>query len=156
MRNTTFVTMDEYLVKQATADYSSSVFTGAQFNTQLGRLNQYAVHAVLDNITTDATPRKLLGFIDHSNDGRLWVQRSNPNGTAYQSSDADLVINIPASASITGPVHSACSDACLGASFNGSSNNRSGPLLGFVRLRFFFDNTVAGGHLRVTVTQRSH
>jgi hypothetical protein len=153
-RESTFVAFDEYLPK-STNGVANSVFTGTQFNTQLGRSNQIAIHAVFDNITPGGAARNLYIFIDQSNDGRNWIQRSNPNAaTPYNAGDQDMVIPIATTA--TGPLQALFSDACQTVSKgNNSTANIGGPLLGLVRLRIFFDGTGdVAGHLRISITQR--
>jgi hypothetical protein len=153
-RESTFVVFDEYLPK-TTNGVANSVFTGTQFNTQLGRSNQIAVHAVFDNITPGAAARNLYCYLDVSNDGRNWIQRSNPTkaGGAYAAGDADITIAI--ATTDTGPLQGVFSDVCQGISRQAGSSTFTGPLLGLVRLRCFFDGTGdVAGHLRISVTQR--
>jgi hypothetical protein len=154
MRESTFIVLDEFLPKGTTS--GNAVFTGSQFNTQLGKSNQIGIHAVFDNITADASPRSLCIFIAESADGRNWTQRSNPgntgNGGNYTATDADLIIPIAPGA--VGPLQAIFSDACQGASKGSTSANTNGPLLGLVRLQCFFDNANTAGHLRISVTQR--
>lgn len=155
MRESTFVALDEYL-PAGTNGASNAIFTGAQFNVQLAKYNSLSVHAVFDNITTPGTggPFYLYGFCEESNDGRSWMQRSNPVGSFAQA-DADLAIKIVSGA--TGPLQAIWSDAAYGVSRNLDSTtlySATGPLLGFVRFRIFFDNAGVAGHLRLSVCQR--
>lgn len=151
MRESTFVVLEEYLPKQGSAGSAGSVFSGAQFNVQLAKHNSLAVHAVFDNITPGSITRNLYIYTDESNDGRNWIQRSNP-GNTYVSSDADLAIAIATTA--VGPLQAVWSDAGYGVSKGGGNTYNTGPLLAFVRFRCFFDATDVAGHLRLTVCQR--
>lgn len=149
MRHSTFTVFDEFLPKGTIS--TAPVYTGAQFNTQLGRNNQLAVHIVADNLTLDtSTPRNLLCYVEHSADGRLWMQRSNQANT-YASSDADLALAMATNAKT---IQQMWSDAAQGKSTNNGTAQAAGPLLGFVRLKLFFDDSGVAGHVRVNVTQR--
>jgi hypothetical protein len=149
MRQSTHVIFDEFIPKSTTT--TTPVYTGAQHNAQLGRHNQLGIHAVLDNLTAISSQTHLLCFIEVSNDGRNWIQRSN-QGTSNASSDADLILAFGTSDST---VQRYWSDACEGKShINGGSESIDGPLLGFVRVRMYFDDAGVAGHLRLSVVQR--
>jgi hypothetical protein len=151
MRQSTFTVFDEFLPKNTIS--TLPVYTGAQFNIQLGRSNQLGVHIVADNLTLDtATSRSLYCFVDHSADGRSWMQRSNQANT-YNTADADLQLVLGTSGTV---VQQMWSDAAQGKSTNAGTGAQSstGPLLGFVRLKLFFDSAAGAGHVRMNITQR--
>ncbi|HEY4120102.1 MAG TPA: hypothetical protein VGM56_19695 [Byssovorax sp.] len=153
MRQSTHVIFDEFIPKSTTT--TTPVYTGAQHNAQLGRHNQLGVHAVIDNLTpnTSGTTRNLLCYLEVSNDGRNWIQRSNQESTGGTpaSTDAELLLSFGSSDTT---VQRYWSDACEGKSIQNGSPTITGPLLGFVRVRMFFDDATVAGHLRLTVVQR--
>jgi len=153
-REHTFVVFDEYLPKSVNGS-ANAIFTGSQFNAQMGRANQIGIHAVLDNLTVDTSAnRNLFIFIEESNDGRNWIERANP-ANDYNTNNADMTLAVPITA--VAPIQMLFTDACQGLSKGASANFTTGPLLGLVRLRIFFDGAGTNGpagHLRIHVTQR--
>ncbi|HEY2848518.1 MAG TPA: hypothetical protein VGI97_01475 [Gemmatimonadaceae bacterium] len=79
-------------VPTSTGTAASAVFTGAQHNATLGRHNGLGVHVVIDTLTIGTSGSMLL-FIDHSADGKNWIQRSKTDNS-YTSTDADISITL--------------------------------------------------------------
>ncbi|HEY2848517.1 MAG TPA: hypothetical protein VGI97_01470 [Gemmatimonadaceae bacterium] len=144
MRTANLVAFDDFIPK-GTAGKDVAVYSPSNFNTQLGRHDMVGVQLVMDTITPDTASRSFYLFWEVSNDGRLWVQRSN-QANSFADGDQEIKLTVSTSAVF---LQAMWSDACQG-------KNTAGPLLPFARFRMFFDSagTGAAAHVRVSVTQR--
>jgi hypothetical protein len=148
VRKTTWVVFDEYV--PAGTISSKPVYTGDEHHARLGLHDRLALHALIDNLTVNTTGNFSI-FVEESADGKTWIQRNHPD-TPNVPIDAQISFSLTSGA--TTFAQGAWSDACLGVSKGTGTSNCNGPLLGFVRLKMFFDANNNAGHVRVCVTQR--
>src|SRR4051794_23516694 len=116
-------------------------FSSTELQEVLGRCDQLAVHAVIEDVVTNG---RFDLFVETSADGKNWIQR---NGQATTFGNGDITL-----ASITTggtPYESMWSDGALQRS---AFTNASGPLMPYVRFRIQLGG--GSGHVAVLATLR--
>jgi len=146
MRQQSFTLFDEYLPASATT------YTSTDFNTRLGAFDEIVLHTVADNMSTTG---RLDIFVEHSGDGRNWMQRNSMAlGSGAISTTGDISLDL----SSGGFVQLLWADAAATSSGNvrytGTTNPTSMsnmPLLPFVRLRLT-TGSGSGAHVKIHAT----
>ena len=114
MRRRVIRAFDDYIAPGATVMSSNAL------NEILGEGDQLSLHAIIDNIIVAGT---FDCFLEHSSDGRNWIQR---NGAASTAGNGDISV---ATISVGSGYSKMWSDGAIG------TTNATGPILPFVRLR---------------------
>jgi hypothetical protein len=142
MRQQVLTCFDEFIPAGA-----SPVYTSAQFNSALGANDQLSIHAVLDNITLGTTPLFNL-FIEHSADGRNWIQRNDQSASPTAPGDISIAL--------TGTFHQKMyADSGYGTMPITTPWSGSGaPLLPFVRFRLVVGSGTTSAHVKVHAATR--
>jgi hypothetical protein len=137
MRHANHLVFDDFMPQGTT--HTAPYYTGTQHNAQLGRHSMIAIQAVAD--TVGGTPLGTLRVaLEHSADGRNWIQRKGSTGGDFDLETATLQATTTATAVW-------CDD------FRGNTTP-TGPILGFVRFRIYFSNGTTQAHVKLYVTQR--
>lgn len=138
MRHSHHLVFDEVIPGAAVA------YTGAQHNDGLGRHDQIAIAVVIDNVSSGSSTFDL--WIEHSPDGRNWLQRNDTsqtnNPTTYTAGQGDITTG--ATLSINTTYLKTFTDACQG-------KQTLGPLLPYVR---FALKPSSQSHVKVYATLR--
>jgi hypothetical protein len=115
---------DEYIPNTALSA-AGGVFTSSKLNATLGQYDQCSFQIVADNSSLNPGPLGVTVVLQHSADGRNWLDRNS------------ISISIP----LNGAVSQVFSDS-------GTT-----PLLGFVRLSIYLA-TAATVHVKISATLR--
>jgi hypothetical protein len=111
-------------------------FTSDKYDAILGQFDQLAIFVLIDEVSASNAGFSL--YIDHSADGRQWIQGKN------NSPDVQITV---------GNLSTTATNVAWGSD-PGTLVNPPTPLLGFVRLRMYFFNVAVTAHVKVYVTQR--
>jgi hypothetical protein len=131
VRRHTITAFDDYIAAGTVASITST-----ELNEVLGRCDQLALHATIDDVDTGG---KFDLFVETSANGRQWFQR---NGQATTFGNGD--ISLPTISAGGGPYEAMWSDAALQRA---TVTNAFGPLMPYVRFRI----QLAGGSAHVVV-----
>ena len=139
MRRNNLLVFDDYV------EGTTVVYSPAGLNEKLGKFDQVAVMAVVDNVATTDAMHHVAAFdiyMMHSADARLWIYRNTNTlapGTAEFHWSTDVLT---------------VSTVGLLAYLDDNSAGVKGPLLGNVRFQMAFAAATTSAHVRLYVTQR--
>jgi hypothetical protein len=146
MRRDNFLAFDEMI---SAAAGPTQVYTAAAFNQRLATHNQIGFQVVIDNVTS--TPAFDL-WVEHSPDGRTWLQHSDMTQTFPPPATAPGDISFAAASLTAGNTYTRMySNAVLG--IGKVSVGASGPLLSNVRLSMKLSTGAA--HVKVYAVLRN-
>jgi hypothetical protein len=139
---------------------TAAVYTSAALNDRLGQSDPVAICVVLDNASGTVSTFDL--FIEHSSDGRNWLQMNDivqtsppPETTGY----GDINVGSIAAGTTLTKMYSDPRMGGITALANANVSGRStgqwfGPLLAYVRFGMKLSGTSPSLHVKVYVTQR--
>jgi len=131
MRRMNITVFDEFLTG-VVAGTTPAVTTSQELNARLGQFDQLGLFAVVDNTASTAG---LFAFIEHSGDGRNWIQKN----AIWEIEGTNNTKNGWFTANVTTPLWG----------FDPGTN----PTLGFARIRVYFSASLSA-HVRIHVTGR--
>jgi hypothetical protein len=159
MRQNALTVFDEFVPVGATT------YTPTSLNPTLGGQDQLALHAVIDNVT--ASTGNIDIFVEHSGDGRSWIQRNAMilgTNAASTVGDIDVTVSSANSSYNLFWADDGCGVGVSGGTLNGSTgavkyaaatankDTTGTPFLAFVRLRVVATGT--GCHVKIFATLR--
>jgi hypothetical protein len=125
-------------------------YTSATFNDALAQHDMISVMAVIDNVSVASTTFDL--YVQHSCDGRNWLQRSDPNQSAPPTEISSLGDITRAGMGINTTYTGMYSDAAWSITKQGTVGAGGGPTLGYVR--FALKIVTGSAHVKVYAVLR--
>ncbi|MFO0759492.1 MAG: hypothetical protein U0359_23575 [Byssovorax sp.] len=131
---------------------NTTAYTSASFNNVLAQHGMFAIMAVIDNVSAANVGFDL--FVEHSCDGRNWLQRNDPSQTfppPNGPTTGDIMFN--ASLNMNTTYARVYSDTAWNVTKIGASlGNSGGPILGYTR--FAMKLSAGFAHVKVYAVLR--